>query len=67
MIGKDEQRGPEKAPREDDPRRREPMNDAVIAPLYTKASANLISSKLTGVDFHPVALNRVYKSAKYTK
>ncbi|MBQ6550003.1 MAG: peptide ABC transporter substrate-binding protein [Lachnospiraceae bacterium] len=39
------------------------MNEAVIAPLYTKASANLISDKLQGVEFHPVALNRVYKSA----
>ncbi len=39
------------------------MNDAVIAPLYTKSNANLISDKLSGVDFHPVALNRVYKSA----
>ncbi len=40
------------------------MDDAVIAPLYTKANANLISAKLTGVDFHPVALNRCYKDAK---
>ena len=40
------------------------MNEAVIAPLYTKASANLISDKLQGVEFHPVALNRVYKNAK---
>jgi len=43
------------------------MNEAVIAPLYTKANANLISEKLSGVEFHPVALNRVFKSAKYTK
>jgi len=43
------------------------MNEAVIAPLYTKANANLISEKLTGVDFHPVALNRCYKAAKYAK
>ncbi len=40
------------------------MNEAVIAPLYTKAQANLISDKLTGVEFHPVALNRVFKNAK---
>lgn len=39
------------------------MNDAVIAPLYTKSNANLISDRLSGVEFHPVALNRVYKSA----
>lgn len=41
------------------------MQDAVIAPLYTKANANLISDALTGVDFHPVALNRVFKSASF--
>ena len=39
------------------------MQEAVIAPLYTKANANLISSRVSGVDFHPVALNRVYKAA----
>ncbi|MCQ2456034.1 MAG: peptide ABC transporter substrate-binding protein [Clostridia bacterium] len=43
------------------------MNDAVIAPLYTKSNANLIVDGLTGVDFHPVALNRVYKNADLTK
>ncbi len=42
------------------------MNEAVIAPLYTKANANLVSDKLSGVDFHPVAINRVYKSADLT-
>ena len=39
------------------------MQEAVIAPLYTKANANLISSDVEGVQFHPVALNRVYKAA----
>ena len=39
------------------------MNEAVIAPLYTKANANLITDGVAGVAFHPVALNRVYKSA----
>ena len=39
------------------------MQEAVIASLYTQANANLISSGVTGIDFHPVALNRVYKSA----
>ena len=38
------------------------MNEAVIAPLYTKANANIIASNVTGVEFHPVALNRVYKN-----
>ena len=39
------------------------MNEAVIAPLYTKSNANLISDRLAGVAFHPVAINRVYKEA----
>ncbi len=39
------------------------MSEAVIAPLYTKANANVISGLLEGVEFHPVALNRVYKNA----
>ena len=39
------------------------MQEAVIAPLYTKANANLITSGVAGVEFHPVALNRVYKNA----
>ena len=39
------------------------MQEAVIAPLYTKANANLISDGVSGIDFHPVALNRVYKTA----
>ena len=38
------------------------MQEAVIAPLYTKANANLISSDVDGIHFHPVALNRVYKA-----
>ncbi|MDO4806192.1 MAG: peptide ABC transporter substrate-binding protein [Coriobacteriales bacterium] len=38
------------------------MEEAVIAPLYTKANANLINSRVTGIEFHPVALNRVYKN-----
>ena len=39
------------------------MNEAVIAPLYTKANANLITAGANGIEFHPVALNRVYKTA----
>lgn len=38
------------------------MEEAVIYPLYTQANAEMISSKVTGVEFHPVALNRVYKN-----
>jgi len=43
------------------------LQEAVIAPLYTKANANLIASGLEGVEFHPVALNRVYKNATFSK
>lgn len=39
------------------------MQEAVIAPLYTKSNANLISAGVEGIEFHPVALNRVYKNA----
>ncbi len=39
------------------------LKEAVIAPLYTKANSNLIAAGVSGVDFHPVALNRVYKNA----
>ena len=39
------------------------MNEAVIAPLYTKANAKLVASNVTGIEYHPVALNRVYKNA----
>ncbi len=38
------------------------MNEAVIAPIYTKADANMIKSNVVGIEFHPVALNRVYKN-----
>lgn len=39
------------------------MNEAVIAPLYTKSNANLITAGVNNIEFHPVALNRVYKNA----
>ena len=39
------------------------MNEAVIAPLYTKSNANLITAGVSNIEFHPVALNRVYKNA----
>ncbi|MBQ7520415.1 MAG: peptide ABC transporter substrate-binding protein [Clostridia bacterium] len=38
------------------------MQEAVIAPLYAKANANLIAAGVNGIQFHPVALNRVYKA-----
>ncbi len=43
------------------------MDEAVIAPLYTKANANLINTSVTGVEFHPVAINRAYKNAVISK
>ena len=39
------------------------MDEAVIFPLYTQCNAGMLSSKVTGVEYHPVALNRVYKNA----
>ena len=38
------------------------MREAVIVPVYTKADANMIKSNVEGIEFHPVALNRVYKN-----
>ncbi|MBO4901470.1 MAG: peptide ABC transporter substrate-binding protein [Lachnospiraceae bacterium] len=43
------------------------MDEAVIAPLYTKANANLIKAGVTNVEFHPVAINRAYKNAQIAK
>jgi oligopeptide transport system substrate-binding protein len=40
------------------------LENAVIAPLYTNASANLISSNVSGIEFHSVAFKRVLKYAK---
>ena len=39
------------------------LENAVIAPLYTGANANLIAGNVSGVDFHSVAVDRVYKHA----
>ncbi len=39
------------------------MDEAVIFPLYTQCNAKMMSAKVSGVEFHPVALNRVYKNA----
>lgn len=38
------------------------MDQAVIIPLYTKADANMIKTGVENIEFHPVALNRVYKN-----
>lgn len=39
------------------------MDEAVIFPLYTQCNAEMLSSKVKGIEFHPVAINRVYKNA----
>ena len=43
------------------------MDEAVIYPLYTQCNAEMLSSKVTGVEYHPVAINRVYKDAVKTE
>ena len=40
------------------------LENAVIAPLYTNVKAMLISDNVTGIDFHSVAVPRIFKSAK---
>ena len=40
------------------------LENAVIAPLYTNVTATLMSDNVTGIDFHSVAVPRVYKSVK---
>ena len=40
------------------------LDNAVIAPLYTNANANLISENVSGIEFHSVAIERVFKNAK---
>lgn len=43
------------------------LEEAVIFPLYTQCNAEMLSAKVTGVEYHPVALNRVYKNAVKTE
>ncbi len=42
------------------------MDEAVIFPLYTQCNAVMVKSNVSGVENHPVALNRVYKDAVKT-
>ena len=42
------------------------LEQAVIFPLYGQCNAEMISSAVSGVEFHPVALNRVYKNTTKT-
>ena len=39
------------------------MDEAVIFPIYTQCNAEMLSPNVEGIEFHPVALNRVYKNA----
>ena len=38
------------------------MDEAVVFPLYQQCKADMIKSGIKGIEFHPVAINRVYKS-----
>jgi len=40
------------------------LENAVIAPLYTDANAVLISSNVTGIEFHSAGIDRVFKNVK---
>lgn len=39
------------------------LDEAVIFPIYTQCNAEMLSPNVTGIEFHPVALNRVFKNA----
>jgi len=38
------------------------LEDAVIFPLYQQADACMVKASVKNIEFHPVALNRVYKN-----
>ena len=38
------------------------LEDTVIFPLYQQADACMVKANVNGIEFHPVALNRVYKN-----
>ncbi len=39
------------------------MDDAVIFPIYQKGNAVMTKSNVSGIEYHSVAINRVYKNA----
>ncbi len=43
------------------------MNDAVIFPIYTQCNAEMCKSNVTGIEYHPVAINRVFKDVVKSK
>lgn len=42
------------------------MQQAVIYPLYTQCNVEMVNTKVKGIAYHPVALNRVFKDAEKT-
>ncbi len=40
------------------------MDEAVIFPIYTQCDVVLVSESVSGIEFHPVAINRVYKNTE---
>ncbi|MGB8455438.1 MAG: peptide ABC transporter substrate-binding protein [Anaerocolumna sp.] len=41
------------------------MDDTVIFPVYQKGEAVMIKSGVSGIEFHSVGINRIYKNALY--
>jgi oligopeptide transport system substrate-binding protein len=38
------------------------MDEAVILPVYQKGSAVMIKSSVSGIEFHSVGINRIFKN-----
>lgn len=43
------------------------MEEAVIFPVCQKAYAYLVSSKISGAEFHPVGINRIFKNLSWNQ
>ena len=39
-------------------------DESVILPVYQNANASLVKENISGIEFHAVGLNRVYKNVK---
>lgn len=39
------------------------MDEAVILPVYQKGSADMINDTVSGIEFHSIGINRIYKNA----
>jgi oligopeptide transport system substrate-binding protein len=42
------------------------LQQAAIYPLYTQCNVEMVSAKVKGIAYHPIALNRVFKDAEKT-